>query len=260
MSPGPSHSICWKNALPVPAAIEAVDRQSAIRRSGHRIALAGQCHLQHSDISPRALRMHAFSRGAALALISARLFDDDYAVHVRVNRADIFVGARLIENESVFFVTVEALRPEDAWLSKTNDVVGLLVLVDPGYRGAHGDRQRRRLEGEVLDVDLGRSGRDLLRRRAAGRGQQRDSASRDQTPSREKIAHVLAFAYARVTSVTAAALAVTMSTSRMPITLLSCSVGTLSGAGAGPWPAVGCGKAVDIAVRNDTFPSIFWTI
>src|SRR5205814_8115347 len=100
-------------------------------------------------------------RGPVLALVYAGLFDHDHAVHVRVDRANIFVGARLIKDEGVLFAAVEPRRSEEAWLSDIDDVVGLLVLIEPGDCGARRDRQRRRLKGKVLDVDLGRTCRGL---------------------------------------------------------------------------------------------------
>jgi hypothetical protein len=95
-------------ALPVPAAIEAGDRQSAIRPSGYRIVLAGLCHL-HSDVCPASSSLVAVTQRPVSAAGSVVLFDDDRAVHVRMDRADIFVGARLIEDKGVLFAAIEAL-------------------------------------------------------------------------------------------------------------------------------------------------------
>jgi hypothetical protein len=66
-----------------------------------------------------------------------------------------------------------------------------LKTINPGDRGAHRDRQRRRLKGKVFDVDLGRSSRDLLSDGAARHRQQNGSANPDETSPRERIAHLL---------------------------------------------------------------------
>src|SRR5579863_3166267 len=64
--------------------------------------------------------------------------------------------------------------------------------------------------------------------------------------------------YSSVESTTARCCGVgTNSTWRIPNTPRSFSAGTFMGPGEGAAPGAGCGKAVDIAVRNLTLPSTF---
>ena len=67
------------------------------------------------------------------------------------------------------------------------------------------------------------------------------------TPATSEPTGTMAASGASVSSVTTL-FGGTMSTWRMPSTLRSWSAGTFIGPGEGACPAVGCGKAVDIAV------------
>src|SRR5260221_7921831 len=72
-------------------------------------------------------------------------------------RADILVSARRIEGEAVAIVTVHAARAKHASrLTDIDDVVRLLVVIDPGDRRVRLDLERRWTEGKILDVNLGR--------------------------------------------------------------------------------------------------------
>src|SRR6202040_4305556 len=92
-----------------------------------------------------------------------RLLDDDGAAHVRMHRADVIEGPWLVEDVGELLAAVDRLRSEGA--VGTDDVVRLLVLVDPSDRRARRDRQDRRHELEALDRDFGFADRgDLLLR------------------------------------------------------------------------------------------------
>src|SRR5260370_32753064 len=68
-----------------------------------------------------------------------------------MQRAEIFVGAGIVEREGKAVVGVERLGFEQA--SGRGDRVGNVVLVPPSDVGARLHRERRRREGEIVDLD-----------------------------------------------------------------------------------------------------------
>src|ERR1700719_773738 len=145
-----------------------------------------------------------------------------------MHRADVIEGPWLVEDVGELLAAVDRLRSEGA--VGTDDVVRLLVLVDPADCRAWRDRQYRRHELEALDRNLGFADRgDLLLRllgeRADGPQRQERRSPDGQAAPRQEIDHRRA-SYARGTSVTAALFGGAMSISRMPSTVLSLSAGT----------------------------------
>src|SRR5260370_6646256 len=68
-----------------------------------------------------------------------------------MQRAEIFVGAGIVEREGKAVVGVERLGFEQA--SGRGDRVGNVVCVPPSDVGARLHRERRRSEGEMVDLD-----------------------------------------------------------------------------------------------------------
>src|ERR1051325_12015869 len=82
---------------------------------------------------------------------------------MRMHGAEIVVRAGLIQNDGELLAAVDRLRAENAL--RADDVVRLLVVVDPGDRGPGFDGQDRGHELKALDRDLGFLGRGYLLRR-----------------------------------------------------------------------------------------------
>src|ERR1051325_4384659 len=83
---------------------------------------------------------------------------------MRMHGAEIIVGAGLVQNDGELLAAVDRLRAENAL--GADDIVRLLVAIDPGDRGPCFDGQDRGYELKALDRDFGLVGRgDLLWRR-----------------------------------------------------------------------------------------------
>src|ERR1051326_3617640 len=113
---------------------------------------------------------------------------------MRMHGAQIVVGPGLVQNDGEFFAAIDRLRAENA--RGADDIVRLLVVVDPGDRGPRFDGQDRWYELKALDRDLGFTGRgDLLWRRrlllsnCAGRAEGEEDRRGGESPPRHKATH-----------------------------------------------------------------------
>src|SRR5260370_17417319 len=82
--------------------------------------------------------------------VSPHLLHDDFAGHLRVNRAEIRISSRLAEREGKLFVRIEHFGFEDA--VRTDDCVWNIVAIGPRYRCTNRNRQRVRTEAKVIDL------------------------------------------------------------------------------------------------------------
>src|ERR1700722_8608834 len=89
-------------------------------------------------------------------------FYHDRAGHVRMNVAEVLVGAGRGERERKTVVGIERLRSLEGVVGD-GDPVRDVVLVGPGHRGAGFYRHRLRIEGEIVDADGRRRSRWSLR-------------------------------------------------------------------------------------------------
>src|SRR5689334_16456502 len=187
---------------------------------------------------------------SALHDTSRLRFHDDGSGHVRMQRAEVLVGARRGEGERELAVGVHHLGAERV---RRHDRVRDVVLIRPGDGRASFDLQLLRPEGEVSDLDrdfFGTGGRrsEEIRRRDAGHEQSRQGFDhRHGWPQFwigvSMIARRCSFC-----------LNVTLAMPSMPRNLSS---GTFIGPGDGAVPGAGCGKAVERAVWKVTLPSTF---
>src|ERR1700723_2965469 len=94
----------------------------------------------------------AATERASLRRVVARCrFYHDRAGHVRMNVAEVLVGARRGEGERTTVVGIERWRSLEGVVGD-GDPMGDVVLVGPGDCGAGLHRHRLRIEGEVVDA------------------------------------------------------------------------------------------------------------
>src|SRR5260370_33616011 len=110
---------------------------------------------------PDALRVRAGSAAAAMRRASERGFslrgvtrlDYDHSGHARVQRAEILVGADLIEGEGEGEAVVGVERPRFEEPSRRSDPVRNIVLVAPSYSCSRLPGKAHRREVEIFDLD-----------------------------------------------------------------------------------------------------------
>src|SRR6266700_5857423 len=105
-----------------------------------------------------------FASSAALrskgCKVSSRSLRDDFAGHLRVNRAEVRKSSCLAEGEGKLLVRIEHFGFEDS--VRADDRVWNIVAIGPRYGCTDRDRQGPRAEAEVIDLYL-RGFRLLLR-------------------------------------------------------------------------------------------------
>src|SRR5262249_31619481 len=170
---------------------------------------------------------------------------------MRMDRAEIFDGARRRERLREALVGVERVRAERPVLlgNHMRNVIG----IDPSHGRSCLHRERGRIEGEVGDLYFGvfgKSRRDPEHEH--GGGKHRDLHVEAAHGADER---------ASVLSDMARGLSPTRTeTLVMPSTERSWSAGTVMGPGEGAVPGTGCGKQVERAVWKVILPSTFCTI
>src|SRR5512146_1728809 len=165
-----------------------------------------------------------------------------------MERAEISVGARLVEGDAELVAGVERARLEEPRIAGVDDRVRLVVLVDPGYRRADGDRHAIGPEGEIVDRDGVRFDGRTLRGcdglcHAAMIHVLRKSRTGHRCEDRRRDGGTIAshrHHSARLVSVIAGTDSA-KEMRRLPRTQRSLSAGTTSGPGPGPLPGAGCG-------------------
>jgi hypothetical protein len=121
---------------------------------------------------PKSRRRLALHRSRiATRTLAAIWLHHDRARHMRMNVAEVFVGAGRGERKREFVVGVQCLRPSEGIIVRGNAVRDI-VLVVPGHgsAGLHGQRLRR--EGEIAD-------RHRARRRILRPARQHDHAKQN---------------------------------------------------------------------------------
>ena len=105
------------------------------------------------------MELHHRAKAALIAAVIAQQtlsFDDHLSVHMRVQAADIVVGARRIELAGKALVGIQRMRLH--LQIGADDTVRDVVVIDPCYRCAGFHLQRCRRKGEVVDDNLSRCG------------------------------------------------------------------------------------------------------
>src|SRR5580704_2163862 len=196
-----------------------------------------------------------------------RALHHDGSGHVRMQRAEIFVGTRRREGERELVVGVEHLRLEG--LGGRHHRVRDVVLVGPGDGGPGLDGQALGREGEVVDLHL-----RVLWCRRQERSHDGEAGSEAQNAAehgatQDAFFHCRGSVVRRRTGAQACSGVSTMASRCWPGTKLMLAVpsterslasSTFMGPGDGAEPGAGCGKAVERAVWKATLPSTFWMI
>src|SRR5262249_11950499 len=116
------------------------------------------CVARQAPVEPTAPRVG--KEGSAGASPShtgkGRSLDDDLAGHVRVDGAEVVVGAGCREHEGEGVVGVQGAGVEGPGAGGTGRGMRYVVVVDPGDARPEGDGDLARREGEVVDDDPGR--------------------------------------------------------------------------------------------------------
>src|SRR5579864_5546562 len=114
------------------------------------------------------------SRNMTLRTTSAsRSFHNDFSRHLRMQAADVIVGAGVREGEGERVVGVERFRSKSLVL--VDHAVRDVIAVDPRHRRPGRNRQLLRAKGEIVDLDFAgplRRDRSERQRRAEQRTQQ----------------------------------------------------------------------------------------
>src|SRR6267142_534838 len=82
--------------------------------------------------------------------ISPRSLHDDFAGHLRVNRAEVGISSRFGESEGKLLVRIEHLGFENA--VRADYRMWNVVAIGPGNCGADRNGQRRRPEAEIINL------------------------------------------------------------------------------------------------------------
>src|SRR5579863_1854883 len=197
--------------------------------------------------------------GLRLGRAALRL-DDDLAEHHRMEGAAVNVGSGLAEGEGIAVLGVERLGAERAVLG--GDAVRAAVVVLPHDGRSRRDRQRRRLELEVADIDDGWRG---CRRRLAGggagpgggeHGRRRERCENCAFQDHRSLPHATSGLSVRA----GAPLLCAKSTVRTPRYSPSLPAGTFIGMKCGAGLGGVIGNAVERAVWKVMLPSTFWKI
>src|ERR1700739_3790005 len=84
--------------------------------------------------------------------VAPHSLDDDFASHLRMNRAEVRIRSRFAEGEGKLFVRVEHFGPERFRIICADYRVRDIVTVGPGNRGPDRHRQGYWPEAEVVDL------------------------------------------------------------------------------------------------------------
>src|SRR4029077_3521735 len=85
---------------------------------------------------------------------SPRSLHDDFAGHLRVNRAEVRVSSRFAEGEGELLVRIEYFGFERLRIVRANYRVGNIVAIGPRHGCSHRDSGYLRSEAEVIDLDF----------------------------------------------------------------------------------------------------------
>src|SRR5580704_487610 len=159
-----------------PRHVTATTRQTSQAPIMSRLSTANAAGSYYIVASNRSVRS-AWPAGSIRRRLAGG-FDNDLSGHVRMDSADIRVLTRRREGVGEGVVGIERRRLEGSVL--VADPVRAIVVVLPGHRRAGRDSQRRRREGEVVDLDGGGTCRGR-EHRLARRGEfgQSDRQQRD---------------------------------------------------------------------------------
>src|SRR5258708_9610089 len=86
--------------------------------------------------------------------VSPHLLRDDFAGHLRMNRAEVRIRSGLAEGERELFIRVEHFGLERS--VRADDRMGNVVAIGPSDRSPHRHCKRSRAEAEVVDLDFRR--------------------------------------------------------------------------------------------------------